>query len=98
MNAVLETDLAARLETLFRRCPALHGFSVQQGARVTRDRVAQHLKDDLFLADVACHQPVGGDQAVELVEEIAQALLELVEEQPQASEVLRGRTFARRLH
>ena len=94
----LESDLEARLETLFRRCPELHGFSVQQGSSVSRERIAHDLQGDLFLADVAWHQPLNREQAGTLVEEILQALLELVDEQPEATALLRGRTFARTLH
>ncbi len=94
----LESDLAARLETLFRRCPELHGFSVQQGSSLSRERIAHDLQGDLFLADVAWHQPLNREQAVTLVEEILQALLELVDEQPEATALLRDRTFARSLH
>ncbi len=94
----LESDLAARLETLFRRCPELHGFSVQQGSSLSRERIAHDLQGDLFLADVACHQPLNREQAVTLVEEILQALLELVDEQPEATALQRDRTFARTLH
>jgi len=85
----LESDLAARLETLFQRCPALHGFSVQAGSSVTRERVVVGLQED---------QPLNGEQAATLVGEISQALLELVDEQPDAIELLRGRTFASVLH
>lgn len=94
----LESDLAARMELLFRRCPALHGFSVQQGSSVSRERVAQDLHAGLFLADVVWHQPLSGDQAATLVEEISQELLELVEERPEATALLLGRTFARVLN
>jgi hypothetical protein len=94
----LESDLAARMQTLFQRCPALHGFSVQHGSGVSRERIAHHLQAGLFLADVAWHQPLNGDQAATLVEEISQELLELVDEQPEATALLRGRTFARALH
>jgi predicted metalloendopeptidase len=94
----LESDLAARMEMLFRRCPALHGFSVQQGSSVSCERIAHALQGGLFLADVAWHQPLYGDQAATLVEEISQELLELVDEQPEATALLRGRTFARTLN
>ena len=94
----LESDLAARLETLFQRCPALHGFSVQAGSSVTRERVVAGLQEDLYLADVIWHQPLNGEQAATLVDEISQALLELVDEQPGAIGLLRGRTFASVLH
>lgn len=94
----LESDLAARMETLFRRCPALHGFSVQQGSGVGRERIAQDLQAGLLLADVVWHQPLNGDQAATLVEEISQELLELVDERPEATVLLRGRTFVRVLN
>jgi hypothetical protein len=94
----LESDLAARLESLFRRCPALHGFSVQPGSTLSRARAVAGLQDDLYLADVVSHWPLSGEQADTLVDEISLALLELVEERPEAAELLRGRTFARTLH
>jgi hypothetical protein len=94
----LESDLVARMDNLFRRCPALHGFSVQPASSVTRERIVQGLQDDLYLADVVAHWPLSGEQAETLVEEISQALVELVEERPEASALLRGRTFARTLH
>ncbi|KPK04281.1 MAG: hypothetical protein AMJ64_14075 [Betaproteobacteria bacterium SG8_39] len=94
----LESDLAARLDTLFRRCPALHGFSVQPGSSVSRERAVAGLQDGLYLADVVSHWPLSDAQAATLVDEISLALLELVDEQPEASALLRGRTFARILH
>ena len=94
----MESDLVARLDSLFRRCPALHGFSVQPGADVSRERVVLGLRDDLFLADVVSHWPLNGEQAATLVDEISQTLFELVDEQPEATALLRGRTFARILH
>jgi hypothetical protein len=94
----LESDLAARLEALFQRCPALHGFSVQPAANVTRDRVVVELQEDLCLADVVWHQALNGEQAVTLIGEISQALFDLVDERPEAAGLLRGRTFASVLH
>jgi hypothetical protein len=94
----LESDLAARLETLFQRCPALHGFTVQPGSSVSRERVVLVLQDDLCLADVVWHQPLNGEQAATLVGEISQALFDLVDERPEASALLRGRTFVSVLH
>jgi len=94
----LESDLAARLATMFQRCPALCGFSVQPGSSVTRERVVVDLQEDLHLADVVLHEPLNGEQAATLVGEISAALLELVDERPEATALLRGRTFARTLH
>lgn len=94
----LESDLAARLEALFQRCPALHGFSVQPAASVTRERVVVELQADLCLADVVWHEALNGEQAVTLIGEISQALFDLVDERPEAAALLRGRTFASVLH
>ena len=94
----LEADLAGRIDALFRRCPGLYGFSVQEGANVTRERAAAHLEGDLFVADLACHPALGRDYCAELCEEISHALLELVDEQPEAAGLLPGRTFARTMH
>ena len=40
----------------------------------------------------------GANAADEALGEIAQTLLELIEERPEAAALLRGRTFARTLH
>lgn len=94
----LEFDLATRLETLFRRCPALHGFTVQPASSITEERAVIGLQEGLYLADVVWHQPLNREQAAALVGEISDALVELVDERPEASALLRGRTFARTLH
>jgi hypothetical protein len=86
------------MEMLFRRCPELHGFSVLKGSSVGRERVAQDPQSGLLLADVVWHQPLNDAQAATLVEEISQELLELVDERPEATVLLRGRTFARVLN
>jgi hypothetical protein len=82
MNA-LHDQVNDVMETLFQRYPALCGFSVQE---------------DLSFSHVACHPAVFGEEAKMLREEISAALHELVEEQPEAAELLRGRTLARSFH
>jgi hypothetical protein len=82
MNAVTR-EVTELVSTLFQRYPALCGFSV---------------KDDLSFSNVACHPALAGDEAEILREEISAALHELVEERPEAAELLRGRTLARAFH
>lgn len=94
----LEADLAARVDMLFRRCPALCGFSVQEGSKITRERAWDHLEGDLFVADLACHPALDADRSAELCEVISHTLMELVDERPEMAELLPGRTFARSLH
>lgn len=74
----------ATVNEIFANWPALHGFSVGE------------LDGALSLDDVAV-DPWGGD-AEELPRHIAEALLELIDEEPDAVQFLRGRTFARSLH
>jgi hypothetical protein len=94
----LEADLAARMDTLFRRCPMLYGFSVQEGSKVSRERAVDHLDGNLYLADLACHPGLDDDHCAELCEVVSHTLLELVDERPEMVELLPGRTFARVLH
>ena len=82
MNA-LNVEVSDVLEGLFRRHPALCGFSV---------------REDLSFSNVSCHPALHGLEATELLDEISEALHELLEERPEAAEVLRGRTLARVFH
>lgn len=82
MNVLIE-EVNDMMSTLFQRYPALCGFSV---------------KEDLSFSNVACHPALVGDEAQILCEEISAALSELVEERPEAAELLRGRTLARIFH
>jgi hypothetical protein len=82
MNALHE-EIHDVMQMLFRRYPALCGFSVQH---------------DLSFSHIACHPNVEGEEAEELVEDISAVLHELVEQRPEAAELLRGRTLARVFH
>lgn len=94
----LEADLAASIETLFRRLPSLYGFSVQESSQVTRERAVDRLNADLYLADLACNPALDEEHCAELCEVVSHTLLELVDERPEIAELLPGRTFARTLH
>ena len=82
MNALIQ-EVHDAVSTLFQRNPALCGFSV---------------KEDLSFTNVACHPALIGDEAQILCEEISAVLSDLVEERPEAAELLRGRTLARTFH
>lgn len=82
MNALHE-DVNEMMTGLFQRHPALCGFSVTE---------------DLSFGNVACHPAVFGEDAQALREEISEALHELLDSRPEAAELLRGRTLARRFH
>jgi hypothetical protein len=83
MNGHLVEEVQDLVDTLFQRYPTLCGFAV---------------KEDLSFSNVACHPALAGDEAQILCEEISAALHDLVDERPEAAELLRGRTLARTFH
>jgi hypothetical protein len=79
-----EQLLEARVNALFRRCPALCGFAVEH-------------ETELFVSEVTIH-PSGAAPHRELRGVIMAALAALIDEHPEAGELLRERTFARVFH
>jgi hypothetical protein len=90
-----ESHLEATIGALFRRQSALYGFTVQRASDVSHDRVIGQLRGDLQLADVAAHQWPG--MTDELCDDIGNTLLGLLDDRPEAVDLLAGRTFARAL-
>ena len=70
------------VNALFQRYPSLCGFSISE---------------DLSFANVACHPALAGRESLMLCEEISTLLAELLDNGPEAAELLRGRTVARTL-
>jgi hypothetical protein len=91
-----EIRLEAVVDALFHRWPSLVGFSVQDAHTLSAHRATGRLEGELCLADVETDPWPARSQ--ELFGEIAVALLELLDDEPAARELLRGRTFARTLH
>ena len=89
-------QLEASMLSLFGGFPTLCGFSVQdQPARP--EGASASLEGGLFLTAIGLY-PMPGMEEVKLIcEEIRLTLDELIEESPEARELLRGRTFARTL-
>jgi hypothetical protein len=81
-----ERHVQEELESLFARCPDLCGFAVRAEA------------EDLYVSDIGISPRISAEQYGEIYQDIAQTLGELLEEQPEAGEWLRGRTFARTVH
>jgi hypothetical protein len=82
MNPILQ-EVQEVVNTLFQRYPTLCGFAV---------------KEDMSFSNVACHPALASAEAEMLCEEISATLHELMEESPEAAELLRGRTLARTFH
>jgi hypothetical protein len=79
-----EHPIDACMRTLFRRCPALCGFTVDDSSA-------------LFVGEITT-QPYGVTPHRELCRMIAAQLSALIDECPEARELLRDRTFARVFH
>ena len=54
--------------------------------------------EELFVSDVGISPRLSIEQYGEIFQDITATLSELLEERPEAGELLRGRTFARTLH
>src|SRR6185503_14417356 len=80
------------------------GTHQRTGPRPAGDRFPDHgppragiRGSELFVADVGIAPPLGAEQSGEIVREIVSVLAEFLAEDPEADEILRGRTFAREI-
>jgi len=94
----IEEDLAARVDTIFERCPALYGFTVQDCSALPEELRSLALERELVVTDIGVYPCLNADQCERIYNEIAVALLDFMFERPAAKDLLRGRTFARTLH
>jgi hypothetical protein len=94
-------NTAAELEesilALFGGFPSLCGFSVQDRPGNSGSG-AEALEGGLFLTDVGLYPLPNIEEAKFICQEIRDTLAQLLEERPQARELISGRTFARSLH
>ena len=92
-------DVEATIGALFLRCPTLCGFSVQDRATLPEQITEAQMPEeaDLYVTEIGIFPKFSGEQYGDIFDEITVTLSALVSEQPNACEVLRGRTFARTL-
>jgi len=95
----LLTDIQAKIDALFARCPMLCGFSIQDRAMLPIQLDDRAIPDaDLFITEIGIYPKLGADLQSEIFDEITLLISDLIYEEPLAYSVLRGRTFARILH
>ena len=82
--AALGERIDAAAHDVFRRHPGLCGFTLRR-------------EGDAILADVALSPYAERESAMDVFDDIAESLLELVDENEDSADLL-GRTFARTLH
>jgi hypothetical protein len=95
---IMSDDLSTKIEALFERCPALCGFSVRDPADIPDSCARSDTGGDLFVTDIGISPRLGAEQYGEIFDEIFSTLSEVLAEEPEAGDKLRGRTFARTLH
>jgi hypothetical protein len=93
----LDADLAAKVGEIFGRHPSLQGFSVQGTEALPEPIRSNVMANTLVVAEVGVDPLCGSDYSEKVSDEIAVVLLNFVKERPEAAELLRDRTFARRL-
>ena len=94
----LEAELSERIEAIFDRVPALCGFSIAE--RLVSENARDHdaREWELYVCAVAAYPQLGEGQAQDFIGEISGALADLLQQRPQAADLLPGRTFARKWH
>jgi hypothetical protein len=93
-----EADLEAGINALFCRWPTLCGFSVRDTANLSRDGLPLRHVSALMVTEVSVYPLIDLEAPWELCHEIVATLVELIDECPEASKLLRERTFARVFH
>jgi hypothetical protein len=82
----MHAELERQVQSIFAQCPELWGFSVRAE------------NGELFVSDVGIAPRLSAEQYGAIFQHIATALAEFLDERPEATDWLRGRTFARTLH
>ena len=90
--------MPSQISSLFERHATLYGFSVRGRNDVPDSCPRSDEDEDLFVGDVGVSPAVSAAQYREIFEAVVAALAEVVSEEPEAADELRGRTFARTLH
>ena len=95
----IEADMFTRMSVIFRRCPHLVGFTLQDSAELPEDAQDDSSEDPgLFVSDIQFSRRVTEDEDDEVCHYINKTVCEMIAERAEALELLRDRTFARQLH
>lgn len=94
----VEAEIEARMQVLFARCPELCRFTVRNRAGLPDHIDPGTLEGEIFVFEVSLWPNYGKEQYDEVYEEIAAALHDAIEAQPEQRELLPGRSFVRAIH
>ena len=91
-------DLALHIKALFADCPGLCGFVVEDLSGLHGDPDPYDEENRFVITQISFGTPLDRGESNRVCSMIVGVVSELVAEQPEAYELLRGRTFARTLH
>ena len=95
---IVAAYLAMQVKALFVACPNLCGFVVEDLSGLHGDAGPNDEEDRFVITQVSFGIPFSPDESRQVCAQIVSLVAELVAAQPEAHELLRGRTFARTLH
>jgi hypothetical protein len=95
---IAAADLAVQIRALFVACPNLCGFVVEDLSGLHGDPDPYDGENRFVITQVSFGTPFSRDESHQVCSLIVSVVSELVAAQPEAYELLRGRTFARTLH
>lgn len=91
-------DLNLQINALFVACPNLCGFVIEERTDIHGDVDLRDTRESFVITEVSFGAPLSHDESDEICALVASAISDLIAAQPEASTLLRGRTFARTLH
>ena len=94
----VEASLGDCVRTLFGRCPELVGFTVYDQSSFPGRANPSDQECERLIIDIGLTQTVAPAEYGEISDLISTVIGDFVSEQPEALDLLRGRTFARTLH
>ena len=95
----IRTETPPQIESLFERNPLLCGFSIVGREDVPDNFPRRGDGEELFVvSELGVHAGLDVEQFKAIFEEVIAAVADLIGEQPDLIDSLRGRTFARTLH
>ena len=95
---IAAADLAMHFKALFAACPNLCGFVVEDLSGLHGDANPHDGDNRFVITEVSFGAPFSRYESHQVCSLIVSVVSELVAAQPEAHELLRGRTFARTLH
>jgi hypothetical protein len=96
--AIAAADLAMNIKALFEACPNLCGFVVEDLSALHGDAEPNEGENRFVLTEVSFATPFTREESYQVCSLIVSVFSALVAEQPEAYDLVRGRTFARTLH